>query len=110
MSKRFMIVEHVPKRGERLCIHHLLGTYHWHQIDDEHVVCVATHSMATHKELHSHHKVSVLPTLGSQKKLCHCLKGKHLNAVKKVFNLEDDHVSEHVLDALSEKYGPLFHA
>jgi hypothetical protein len=108
MSKRFMVVEHDPKQSKILQIHGLLGTYHWQQLDDAHVIVVATYSSATHTALHNHDKVSVIPVIGSHKKLCKCLKDRHYNALKNHLNLDDEHVSEDAIDLLGAKFGPLF--
>lgn len=108
-----MIISHHKNDSLKLAnkqpIHDLVGNYHWHRLDDEHVIMVADYPVKNHKEIDKHPAVTIIPSLGSSKKLHkHISKQKHLDAIRKHFDITEDHTSEDLLDQLADKFGPMF--
>lgn len=117
-KSRHMVVEHHVKDEElkivdgrvtgKQPIHDLVGTYHWLRIDDAHIFMVADYSISHHVAIHAHAKVSVLPVVGSSKHLHKHLKGRHFEALKNRFNLDETHTSEDIIDTIVAIHGPLY--
>lgn len=117
-KSRYMVVEHHINDEKlriedgkvigQIAIHGLVGTYHWFRLDDNHVFMMADYSAKHHVAIHEHAKVSVLPVLGSVKHLHKHLKNKHFLAAKKVFNLDETHTTEDIVDMIIAKHGPLY--
>lgn len=117
-----MVVEHpstneVPHPSKNfedfiLPVHCLLGTYHWARLDDTHVFVTGHYEVSHHAAIHSHPKVSALPSLGSSRQCKHhtSIKAHHWNALASRLALPDDATSSDVADAAESMFGVLFGA
>lgn len=121
-TERYMIVEH--KRDEadlyavggkvygRISIHTLLRSYHWHRIDDTHVILLGSYSSRHHNTLATHPRVTLMPHLSSSKQLKKHFdqKGKlhHYHALSKVFAMGENAAMGDFLDHVEEHLGPVF--
>ena len=117
--RRYMVVEH-PVESDQLTtvgnrvigqvpIHSMLQDYHWARIDKTHVILIGGYSIGHHVALHSHDKVSVLPSQNSTKTIVnHPMKDAHKKALQMALSLDDSHTMETVLEKLELQYGPIF--
>lgn len=117
---RYFVVEyHVTKRGNIeydekglfknvLCIHHLLHSYHWLHIDENHVLVVGRFHHGHHAKLSDRVDISMLPMIYSNKKLSVVLKSSHWNALKNRFSLDDTAITSDLVDMLVEQGKSIF--
>lgn len=115
---RYMVVEHSEAAAEItkdkqfheyvLPIHTLLGTYHWQRIDAEHVFVTGYYDSSHHHIIETHPKVSMLPSIGSSKKLHVHLKAPHYLALSKKLTLEADSTAADVAEAAEVQFGCIF--
>lgn len=123
---RYMLVDH-PKANEQLGVvdgkvqgkmpvHDLVGTYHWVRLDDDTIFLMADYRVSNHDALHTHPKISVLPSHASSRSVkAHISKmgsrtcvGKHTAVLMTKFALTDDCTMEDLLERIVAKHGALF--
>jgi len=124
MRKRYLVVSHPVEEEQHKIVdnkivgkqpaHDLLSGYHWVRLDKAHILLLAETPLHTHKELHAHDKVSVLPSITSSKSLHHHFTNKltnkhhHHNSLINHFGIDETHTMEDLQGMIESKYGPLF--
>lgn len=119
--KRYLIVDHssdfdTVKPGERvprLCVHHLLGEYHWSRLDDKTVVVTATYPAHNHEVLAAHEAVTMLPSETSGKSVLEHLEKvsppHHYTAIQNhSMGINNSHTMDDFIEALEKRFGAIF--
>jgi hypothetical protein len=126
MAKRYMVVTH-PIADEKLAfvdgkitgkqpIHNLVNGYHWARLDATHIIMLAGYPLSNHIHIHTHEKVSVLPTHSSSKSVkmhltqnAHpSVKDAHIASLHHNLGMSDDCTMDDLIDTLVAKHGVLF--
>lgn len=108
-TRRYMIVTHSKDNKDAVSVHGLLADYHWHRLDDDHVLLYGSYLPSHGNKLREHPDVSVMPHAVSSKPLSvHLDKTHHLKALSTHMKIEEDAQMTHFLDAVETRLGPVF--